>query len=95
MCVYSKHLLKGMFDPDVRRGAAEQIEILGEQAPDLAGVLFGLITVGMRSPPTPQVECPASSACETHSDPGSRITLQDYEIPDFWQITAGPYGHVG
>ena len=35
-----------MLDPNPRRGAAEQIEILGKQAPDFAGVLFGLTTIG-------------------------------------------------
>ena len=35
-----------MLDPNARRGATEQIEILGKQTPDFVGVLFGLTTVG-------------------------------------------------
>ena len=39
-----------MLDPNARRGATEQIEILGKQMLDFAGVLFGFTTVGMWNP---------------------------------------------
>ena len=62
-------MLKGMLDPNARRGAMEQIEIFGKQPPDFTGVLFGLTTIGARYPPLPQVEYPVNAAYETHSDP--------------------------
>jgi hypothetical protein len=43
-------MLKGMLDPNARRGATEQIEILGKQTSDFAGVLFGFTTIGARDP---------------------------------------------
>ena len=39
-----------MIDPNLRRIAAEQIEILGKQTLDFVAVLFGFTTVGTWNP---------------------------------------------